>query len=38
MPNIVEGFLDIYEGHYYMFASVEAFHDGPREMEKMVVC
>ena len=38
MPNIVEGFLDIWEARYYMFASIEAFHDGLRETEKMVVC
>ena len=38
MPNIVEGFLDMQEGRYYMFAPIEAFHDGRRETEKMVVC
>ena len=38
MPNIVEGFLDILEGRYYMFASIEVFRDDLRETEKMVVC
>ena len=37
VPNIVEGFLDIWEGHYYVFASIEAFHDGLREAKKMIV-
>ena len=36
MPNIVECFFDIQEGRYYMFTSIEAFHGGLREMEKMV--
>ena len=34
MPNIVEGFYDIWEGRYDMFASIEAFHDGLRETER----
>ena len=38
MPNIVEGLLNIKEGHYYVFASIEAFHDGLRETEKMIIC
>ena len=38
MPNIVEGFPDIQEGRYHMFASIEAFHDGLREANKMIVC
>ena len=38
VPNIVEGFFDIQEGRYYMFAPIEAFHDGLRETEKMVIC
>ena len=25
---VVECFFDIWEGRYYMFASIEAFHDG----------
>ena len=37
MPNIVECFFDIQEGRYYMFAPIEAFHDGLRETEKMVI-
>ena len=36
MPNIVECFLDIEEGRYNMFASIEAFHDGLRETTKMI--
>ena len=38
VPNIVEGFYDIKEGHYYIFAPIEAFHDGLREAKKMVMC
>ena len=38
VPNIVECFFDIEEGCYYMFSSIGAFHDGLREMEKMVIC
>ena len=38
VPNIVEGFFDILEGRYYMFAPIEAFHDGLRETERMVIC
>ena len=38
VPNTVEGFLDIYEGPYYMFTSIEAFHDGLRETKKVVAC
>ena len=37
VPNIDEGFLDIWEGRYYMFTPIEAFHDDLRETEKMVV-
>ena len=37
MPNIVEGFLDIWKGRYCMFASIEAFHDGLRETNKSFV-
>ena len=28
VPNIVECFLNIKEGCYYMFSLIEAFHDG----------
>ena len=28
MPNVVEFFLGIKEGRYYMFALVEDFHNG----------
>ena len=28
MPNIVKCFFDIKNSSYYMFSSVEAFHDG----------
>ena len=38
MPNIVEGFFGSLGGRYYMFALTEAFHDGLREIEKMVIC
>ena len=31
MPNIVEGSFDILEFHYYMFAPIEALHDGLRD-------
>ena len=37
VPNTVEGFLDILEGRYYMFSPIEAFHNGLRETEKIVV-
>ena len=37
MPNIVECFLDIEEGRYYMFSPIEAFYDGLGETEKMVI-
>ena len=28
MPNIVKCFFDVKKSSYYMFSSVEAFHDG----------
>ena len=34
MLNIVEDFFDIQEFHYYMFAPIEAFHDGLRATER----
>ena len=38
VTNIVECFLDIYEGRYYMFSPIEVFHDGLRETKKMGIC
>ena len=38
VPNIVECFLDIKEGRYYMFTPTETFHNCLRETEKVIVC
>ena len=38
VPTIVKDFLNINEGRYYMFISVEAFHNGLAETKKVVVC
>ena len=34
MPNVVKCFLDIKEGHYYMFAMVQAFHNDLGETKR----
>ena len=36
MLNVFKCFLDIKEGHYYMLAMVEAFHNGPGETKRWI--
>ena len=36
MPKVVKCFLDIKEGHYYMLALVEAFHNGLGETKRWI--
>ena len=37
MPNIVKCFLDVKESSYYMFSSVEAFHDRLGQSKQVVI-
>ena len=37
MPNIVKCFLDLKKSTYYMFSSVEAFHDELGLPKKVVI-
>ena len=37
MPNIVKCFFDVKKRCYYMFSSVEAFHDGLGKSKQVVI-
>ena len=37
MPNIVKCFFDVNKSSYYMFFSVEAFHDGLGQSRQVVI-
>ena len=37
MPNIVKSFFDVKKGSYYMFSSVEAFHNGLGQSKEVVI-
>ena len=37
MPNIVKSFFNVKKSSYYMFSSVEAFHDGLGQPKKVVI-
>ena len=37
MLNIVKSFFDVKKGSYYMFSSVEAFHNGLGQSKEVVI-